>query len=183
VRSTNRMQRLTGSLLDINRLEAGQPVTHISLIKPKDLIQASFDAIRPLARIKNQEIIFNMPDNLPEIEIDEDMIQRVLINFLENAVKYSPPDEKINIGARTEGENITFWVEDSGPGIPGGKHKVIFEKYVRLQGGSKNSGIGLGLAYCRLAIEGHYGHTWAEPAAKSGTRFAFNIPIKHQKGS
>jgi len=183
MRSTDRIQRLTSSLLDIHRLEAGQPVTNISLTKPKDLIQASFDAILPIANSKKQEIIFNMPDILPEIEIDENMIRRVLINFLENAVKYSPPDKKIFIGVRTEGENITFWVEDSGPGIPEGKHKQIFEKFVRLNGGKKFSGIGLGLAYCRLAIEGHHGHTWAEPSPKTGTRFAFTIPIKHQKDS
>ncbi|MEN8172984.1 MAG: GAF domain-containing protein [Chloroflexota bacterium] len=180
VRSTDRIQRLTSSLLDINRLEAGQPVANISLTNPHDLIEASIDAILPMTNSKNQKIIFDIPDHLPEIEIDENMIQRVLINFLENATKYSPPGEKISIGARTEGENITFWVEDSGPGIPEGKHKQIFEKYIRLHGGAKISGIGLGLAYCRLAVEGHHGHTWAEPASQTGARFAFTIPIKHQ---
>ncbi len=181
VRSTNRIQRLTSSLLDISFLEAGQPITNLSLTKPKDLIQASLDAILPAADSKIQEIICNSLDDLPEIEVDENMIQRVLINFLENAVKYSPPDEKIKIGARPDGKNMIFWVEDSGPGIPDKKYKHVFEKYVRLHEGVKISGIGLGLAYCRLAIEAHHGRIWAEPAPQGGTRFVFIIPIKHHE--
>ncbi|MBE9523648.1 MAG: GAF domain-containing protein [Chloroflexi bacterium] len=180
MRSTNRIQRLTNSLLDINRLEAGQSITNIRLTNPNDLIQTSLEAILPAANSKIQEIICDTRDDLPEIEVDENMIQRVLINILENAIKYSPPDEKIIIGARSEGNNITFWIEDSGLGIPDEKYEQIFEKFVRLHDGTKVSGIGLGLAYCRLAVEGHNGRIWAEPAPQGGTRFVFSIPIKHQ---
>ena len=178
VRSTNRINRLTSSLLDINRLEAGQSVANLSPTSPTDLIQASLQAVLPAANNKKQEIVCNLRDDLPDIEVDEYMIQRVLINVLENAIKFSPADEKIIIGVRSEGNNIIFWVDDSGPGIPKEQYSHIFEKFVRLHDGTKVAGIGLGLAFCRLAVEGHDGRIWAESAPKGGTRFAFSIPTK-----
>ena len=70
-----------------------------------------------------------------------------------------------------------MWVEDSGPGIPDEKKESIFDKFTRLHGKDGPAGFGLGLAYCRLAVEGHQGHIWIEDAAKSGARFIFTLPV------
>ena len=81
------------------------------------------------------------------------------------------------MGARWEKKWVCLWVEDTGPGVPQEKRKSIFEKYTRLHGVNSATGYGLGLAYCRLAVEGHGGRIWVEDAPETGSRFAFAIPV------
>ncbi len=177
VRSTKRIERLTNSLLDFNRLEAGQPVTNTSPTDARELIESAVVEVLPIANNKNQEIIIRVQEGLPPAEIDDGMIQRVLINLMENAVKYTPPGSHITVGAAQAGDHIAFWVEDTGPGIPPEKRATIFDKYTRLHGKGGPKGIGLGLAYCRLAVEGHGGRIWVDEATSGGARFAFTLPI------
>ena len=177
VRSTERIQRLTNSLLDINRLEAGQPIVNLQLIDPKSLVQDTLDTVSPIAKNKGQVISAELTDDLPLIHVDGDMIRRVIINLTENAVKFAPPDGSIKIGARPDGEWVTLWVEDSGPGIPPEKRETIFDKFTRLHGHDGPAGFGLGLAYCRFAVEGHGGRIWIEDASEEGVRFVFNLPV------
>ena len=99
------------------------------------------------------------------------------VNLLENAVKYTPPESHITAGAALVGEEMCFWVEDTGPGIPAEKRSTIFDKYTRLHGKGGPKGVGLGLAYCRLAVEGHGGRIWIDEASGGGARFAFTLPI------
>ncbi len=176
VRSTKRIERLTNSLLDINRLEAGQPVTDTEPTKVDGILNASVDAILPIANNKDQKVYIRIQDGIPLADIDENMIQRVLINLLENAVKYTPPESHITVGAAQTGNELCFWVEDTGPGIPQEKRPTIFDKYTRLHGKVGPKGIGLGLAYCRLAVEGHGGRIWVDEGEQGGARFAFTLP-------
>ncbi len=180
VRSTERIQRLTNSLLDINRLEAGQPIVNLQPINPQSLVQDALDAVSPIAINKSQTIRAELIDDLPLVSVDGDMIRRVLINLTENAVKFTPPDGSIKIGARLEGERVTMWVEDSGPGIPQANRESIFDKFTRLHGKEGPSGFGLGLAYCRLAVEGHGGRIWIEDASEDGVRFVFTLPVNKE---
>jgi NtrC-family two-component system sensor histidine kinase KinB len=177
VRSTERIERLTNSLLDISLLEAGRPVFNIKPTETLDLIQDALNIIAPVAENKRQEIILHIPKNLPVVMVNGDMIRRVLINLLENATKFSPPDETIHVRASIEDHWVQLWVEDAGPGVPPERWITIFDKYTRLHGKSGPSGFGLGLAYCRLAVEGHGGKIWIENAPEAGARFAFTIPI------
>jgi len=180
VRSSERIQRLTNSLLDINRLEAGQPIVNLQLLDPQSLVQDALDAVSPIAKNKGQVIRAELADELPSITVDGDMIRRVIINLTENAVKFTPPDGSIIIGARPDGNLVTMWVEDSGPGIPIEKRESIFDKFTRLHGKGGPSGFGLGLAYCRLAVEGHGGRIWIEDATKEGVRFVFTLPVSKE---
>jgi NtrC-family two-component system sensor histidine kinase KinB len=181
VRSTERIQRLTNSLLDINRLEAGQPVGNLKYIEPQVLVNDALEAVAPIAENKNQEISTDITDNLPLIKVDGDMIRRVLINLTENAVKYTPPGGRIKIGACQEGKLVLMWVEDTGPGIPPENRMNIFEKFTRLHGQNGPAGFGFGLAYCRLAIEGHAGRIWIEDTKQPGARFIFTLPTDSLK--
>ncbi len=180
VRSTERIQRLTNSLLDINRLEAGQPIVNLQPIEPQSLVQDALDAVSPIATNKNQVIRAELIDDLPSITVDGDMIRRVLINLTENAVKFTPPGGTIEIGARPDGDWVTMWVEDSGLGIPLEKRESIFDKFARLHGEVGPAGFGLGLAYCRLAVEGHGGRIWIEDAPEDGVRFVFTLPVSKE---
>jgi NtrC-family two-component system sensor histidine kinase KinB len=177
LRSTERVLRLTNSLLDINRLEAGQEIGSRQAVAPVGLVQYALEAVLPTAQSKEQEIVVDVPADIPDIYVDADMIRRVLINLLENAIKFSPSKGKIQVSAKHEGEVIRMWVQDSGPGISLHDQERIFEKFIRLDGVEGSKGLGLGLAYCRLAVEGHNGRIWVESEAGKGSKFQFTIPV------
>lgn len=176
LRSTERIQRLTNSLLDMSRLESGQPVVQRVASSPVSLAVDAVDAVSPVAETKNQLIKLKLPRESPTLMIDADMIRRVLINLLENAVKYSPPDGEITLGAEFEEHKTTIWIQDSGPGISIADQEFIFDKFTRLNPGGDQKGFGLGLAYCKLAIEGHGGQIWVESEPDQGARFIFTLP-------
>jgi PAS domain S-box-containing protein len=176
LRSTERIQRLTNSLLDISRLESGQPVVHRVASSPVSLAVDAIDAVSPVAETKNQVIRLKLPSDSPSLMIDADMIRRVLINLLENAVKYSPPDGEITLGADFDERQTSIWIQDSGPGISAAEKDFIFDKFTRLNPEGDQKGFGLGLAYCRLAIEGHGGHIWVDSEPNQGARFTFTLP-------
>ncbi len=179
LRSTERIQRLTNSLLDISRLETGQPVVNLFSTSPGLLAVEAFEAVSPIAETKNQIIKLRIPVDIPHVMVDADMIRRVLINLLENAVKYSPPDGEISLGADIETDHARIWVQDSGPGIPAKEQEYIFDKFTRLNPEGSQKGFGLGLAYCRLAIEGHGGKIWVESEAGQGSCFYFTLPLSN----
>ncbi|NQS91588.1 MAG: PAS domain S-box protein, partial [Chloroflexi bacterium] len=176
-RSTVRIQRLTKSLLDINRLESGQPITNQKLIKPDELIQYAKQALITQATAKKQEVTLIIPPDIPQIAADRDMIERVLINLFQNAIKFTPTSGDIEFGVKVEGKDIHFWVQDSGSGVDPSYIDRIFDKYTRIHPDERIKGLGLGLAFCRLAVEGHGGQIWVDNLPESGARFTFSIPI------
>jgi len=181
IRSTERIQRLTDSLLDIRRLEAGQPIGNLQAITPHSLAVEATEAVLPIVENKNQEICMLVPDDLPEVWVDTDMLRRVITNLLENAVKYTPAGSKIYIGARPEDEMVMMWVQDTGPGIPPDERERIFDKFTRLHGKGGPKGLGLGLAFCRLAVDAHGGQIWVEDGPEIGACFKFTLPTKIDK--
>ena len=175
-RSTSRMQRLISSLLDINRLEAGQTITQKSAVDVELLINEAVETTSSLVQNKGIKIEKLIPAAIPRLLVDEDMIRRVIINLLENACKFSPQNARIIIGAKLNGNQITLWVEDYGPGIPLEAREHIFDKFVRLRSEGATRGLGLGLAFCRLAVQAHGGKIWVENIADGGSRFIFTLP-------
>jgi len=178
VRSTERIQRLTDSLLDMRQLEAGKPIGNRQLTKPAKLINDAIEAVIPTAEGKNQEISIVISGDLPQVIVDSDMIRRVLINLLENAVKYTPTDSKISVTSQVENGFVEVCVQDNGPGIPPGERERIFDKFTRLHTKDGPKGLGLGLAFCKLAIEKHGGRIWVEDAPEQGACFKFTLPAE-----
>lgn len=176
-RSTERIQRLTNSLLDINWLEAGQPVGNRQVAPPVELAHDAVEAIYSTARSKEIEILCDLPHGLAPVYVDPEMIRRVLINLLENAIKYTPTRGKIQVHARQEEGFIHFFVSDNGPGIPAESQAMIFDKFARLNAKGDQRGFGLGLAYCQLAVLGHGGKIWVESAPNQGASFHFTLPV------
>jgi signal transduction histidine kinase len=176
IRSTERIQRLTDSLLDIRRLEAGQPIGNTQMIKPCELAKEAVEIVLPIMENKNQEVSMVVPEELPSVWVDADMIRRVITNLLENGVKYTPTGSKLYLGARQEGNMVLMWVQDTGPGIPPDERERIFDKFTRLHGRGGPKGLGLGLAFCRLAVEAHGGQIWVEDGPESGACFKFTLP-------
>ena len=176
VNSTARIQRLINSLLDVNRLESGQPIANQEAVAPGELVEEAIRDVEPAAAGRHQTVIKKVPDGLPPVWVDADMIHRVLINLLENAIKFTPSAGRIEIGAAPENGWVKMWIHDNGPGIPPQEQERIFEKFKRLRGKEQPSGLGVGLAFCRLAVMGHSGRIWVESEPGKGSTFLFTLP-------
>jgi PAS domain S-box-containing protein len=179
--STDRIQRLVSSLLDVSRLESGQPVADQKGVDTLELIQNAIRDVMPVIAGRHQVLATDLRDRLPAIWVDEDMARRVLINLLENASKFSPSGGRIEIGSRDEGGQVHMWVKDKGPGIPLAEQDHIFDKFTRLHGNNRPSGLGIGLAFCRLAVRGHGGQIWVESEPGSGAVFHFTFPVSAEE--
>jgi NtrC-family two-component system sensor histidine kinase KinB len=178
VRSSRRLSRLVESLLDLGQLEAGQAVLHKAQGSISALIAEAVEEIHPMAEAKGHMLQFSLePAGLPTVEMDVDMIRRVLINLLENAVKYTRSGGRISISADRTGDEVRVKVSDTGPGIPAGDQQRIFEKFARLQHEGRAKGLGLGLAFCRLAVGAHGGRIWVESQVGQGSTFSFTLPL------
>jgi len=175
-RSTVRIQRLTKSLLDINKLESGQAITNLEEVKPEELIHYAKQALITQSDAKKQKVSLSIPADLPQIHADRDMLERVLINLFQNAIKFTPSTGHIEFGVEADGQAIRFWVQDSGPGVDPDYIDRIFDKYTRIHPDERIKGLGLGLAFCRLAVEGHKGRIWVENLPEGGAKFTFTIP-------
>lgn len=176
-RSTNRIQRLTNSLLDISRLEAGQQVGNRQPTDILPIIQDACDLMRPVMENKQQHINLILPSKLNMVLVDADMVRRVIMNLLENASKYSPSGSMVQVGAKDSEEHVQIWVQDDGPGVPATERSRIFEKFTRLSLREQTTkGLGLGLAYCKLAVEAHAGRIWVESEPGEGACFIFTLP-------
>ena len=177
-RSSSRMFRLINSLLDINRLESGQAIVTRTWVEPLPLLNEAIDAIQAAADGKRQKLHLGTDPDLPKIQVDHDMILRVFINLLDNAVKYTPNDGTISVAARLVGPKVEFAVQDSGTGIPLDEKDAVFNKFYRLRSAHKKTGFGLGLAFCKLAVEAHGGSIWVESPAGEGSRFIVQLPLE-----
>lgn len=175
--STARIQRLVDSLLDLNRLETGQPVVDQKVVDPLTLVQQAFRDVLPSAEGRRQNLVSKLPERLPLLWVDSGMAHRVLVNLLENAIKFTPTEGNIEVGAKRDGEWLQFWVQDNGPGIPPADRERIFDKFTRLRGKNKSVGLGVGLAFCRLAVQGHGGRIWVESQDGNGAAFHFTLPL------
>lgn len=183
--STGRIHRLVNSLLDINRLETGQQIVDQNSIDPVALIREAIRDVEPSVAARQQILTNRATSVLPLVWVDVDMIYRVLINLLENAIKFTPVGGRIDIGAQTaqDGMFVNFWVRDNGPGIPLSERERIFEKFTRLRGRNRPGGLGVGLAFCRLAVNGHGGKIWIESEVDKGTTFWVALPVATRKAT
>ena len=141
------------------------------------LVAEATEEIHPVAEARGHMIQFSLPKGeLLMAEMDAEMIRRVMINLLENAIKYTRSPGRITVFGRREAQAIVVGVRDSGPGTAPQDQKAIFEKFARLAKEGQPKGLGLGLAFCRLAVEAHGGSIWVESELGQGSPFAFSLP-------
>ena len=134
-----------------------------------------------MAASRHQTLSSHISAKLPAVWVDVDMIHRVLINLMENASKFTPPEGKVELGAKQDGDWIQFLVQDNGSGIPFQEQEHIFEKFTRLNGQDNSSGLGVGLAFCRLAVNGHGGKIWVESEVGKGSKFILTLPLAKEQ--
>jgi NtrC-family two-component system sensor histidine kinase KinB len=176
-RSTKQLSRLVESLLDIQRLEEGKAVLNAKSISIHALLAEASQLVNPLIHESEQKLKLDFSDELPLLTCDADMILRVITNLMENAVKYTPKGGQITLSARQVTNAVRISVNDSGPGIAPDMQGKIFEKFSRVKYQDAPKGVGLGLAFCRLAVEAHGGRIWVESEPQHGSSFIFTLPF------
>jgi two-component system sensor histidine kinase KdpD len=172
--SALRMNTLVNNLLDMARLESGKVVLNRQWQPIEDVVGSALRAIQPILGKRSVQVA--MDDDLPLVQIDAVLIERVLINLLENAVKYTPPGTTITLGASATPENIELWVADEGPGLPHGHEEAIFSKFMRGKKESSIPGVGLGLAICRAIAQAHGGTIVGATRSVGGACFTLRLP-------
>ncbi len=175
-----RLNRFVSNLLDMMRLESGALEPKREWVEIGDVIGT---ALSRLTHTLNQhQLAVEVDPNLPMLRLDFVLAEHVLVNLLENAAKYSPPQTTIHVRARREGPSIVLEVADEGIGIPPSERERIFDKFYRVQRGDRQgAGTGLGLSICRGIIEAHGGHISASsPANGKGTIFTVTLPVEKE---
>ena len=170
-----RMSALVGNLLDMARIESGEVKLRRRWQPFQEVVGSALLAARPALARHRTEV--NVPADLPLVEFDATLIERVLYNLVENATKYTPPGTLIRISAQTEAGELVVSVSDDGPGIPKGQEEAIFEKFARGSRESPTPGVGLGLAISRAIVEAHRGRISAANRPQGGAIFMFTLPL------
>lgn len=172
--SVDRLVRMINDLLDVEKLEAGMMEMDLRDVPLQVIIDRAVEAVNELAKKKGVEISCN--ESEIEVKGDGDRLIQVLVNFLSNAIKFSPENSKIMINSRLDGDFAELRVIDSGPGIPEEARAQIFERFRQVKGQKGMGGTGLGLAISKLIVEMHGGKIGVDAAEDGGSSFWFSIP-------
>ena len=174
-----RMQDLVDSLLDIAQIEAGRPLGERKATHLPDLMTEVMQLNAFALEKREMTLTLNFPPDLPPVWAAPDQIRRVLTNLTDNAIKYSPKGGPLVVTAVAHDGFVEVSVQDAGPGVAPEEREHIFARFTQVEaGGIRPRGFGLGLSYCKLAVEAHNGRIWVEPGPEGvGSRFVFTLPI------
>ncbi|HVQ31182.1 MAG TPA: ATP-binding protein, partial [Vicinamibacteria bacterium] len=169
-----RLNRRVRNLLDMTRLEAGAVQLNREWQSPEEVVGAALSHLH--GRLEGTEVKVAVPADLPFVSCDAVLVEQVLVNLLENALKYSPAGGAIEVSAERADDEVVVTIADRGPGIPSGEEARIFEKFHRVGRDASVGGVGLGLAICRAIVVAHGGRIWAENRVGGGAAFHFSLP-------
>ena len=170
-----RMDRLVRNLLDTARLESDSFKLKAEWCDVQDVIGVALASFGE--ELEGRPTVINIEEDLPLLKIDFELIVQVLVNLVDNALKYSPAGSEIEITARCEAVGVVASVEDQGPEIPNEDLDRVFDKFYRIEIPGTAGGSGLGLSICKSIIDIHGGSIWAETRPGGGNRFIFSLPV------
>ncbi|HMK59892.1 MAG TPA: sensor histidine kinase KdpD [Dissulfurispiraceae bacterium] len=173
IEEAEHLNRLVRNVLDMTRIESGAITVKKEWLPFEEIVGSVLGRLAD--KLANHSFAVQIPSDLPLAPFDPLLIEQVLMNLLENAVRYTPAGTVIELSAKVKEDELLVELADYGPGITPGDEERIFDKFVR--GPSASGGIGLGLTICRAIINAHGGRIWAENREGGGVYFRFTIPI------
>jgi len=178
--SCNKLMRMILNLLDISKMEEKKLKLQKSDIILEVIIDKIIDEFKPLLNLDNKKIL-KLLEHIPPFKADKDLVSRIIANLVSNAIRYSPADKSIKIVTylNEEKTEITFSIEDEGFGITEEYHEKIFDKFFQADPNKETAGMsrGIGLAFCKMAVEAHGGKIWVKSSAGTGSKFYFTLPL------
>jgi hypothetical protein len=181
MKETDRLIKIVRDILDVSQIEFGQRPLNRKKFGIEELIREVVSMMQPSLSEKKTKIVMMIPDDVPNVDADPDLLKQVFINLISNAVKYSPEGSTITISVEEEAVELAISIEDEGIGIPEEELERIFEKYFRVRNGeaTKYEGAGLGLAIVKNIVEQHGGTITVQSKPGKGSKFTFTIPKEH----
>ena len=173
-RNAEKMMRMATAVLDVSRLESGQMPLHRQAYDLTVQARTAMESLGSL--VGHRQLSIKAPPEPVMATADKEIIERVIINLLSNALKFTPDLGDVRITASRKDAMARLAVSDTGPGIPAKHHARIFEKFGALDKGTQGYSTGLGLTFCKLAVEAHGGKIGMESEVGKGSTFWFTLP-------
>jgi signal transduction histidine kinase len=167
---------MINDLLDVEKMESGTARLHYEQLSAETLLTKAVTQVRSLAEMEGTELVSTIAAGLPLFAGDQKRLSRTLVNLIANAIKFTRAGTVTITASQDEPQSIRFAVRDTGSGIPADAFERIFEKFGQLDAAHR-VGTGLGLAFCKLAVEAHGGHIEVESTMGVGSTFSFTIPV------
>jgi PAS domain S-box-containing protein len=185
LRNTNRLDHLVQDILDISRLESDTMKFIPENIDVEKMVKEIAETMQASADLKRIKIDINIQKGISDLMVDQERIKQVLMNLVDNAIKFSPVNSIINVNAKMNRNHILFEIQDYGEGIPKNKQKKIFEKFYQIDSGEdrKFGGTGLGLTISQKIVNAHGGKIWVDSTLGKGSTFKFSIPSQSIKNT
>jgi len=176
------MRIMISNILDVSKIEENKFTLKREEIEPDKFIDEVLASVKILAELNGKRLEKKVSSDVPRVFADREILKRIIVNLVMNAFRYSSPDSKIEVKAEPDkaGKNVVVSVSDNGYGIPKEHRERIFDKFVQLEDkeAKVRAGTGLGLTFCKMAVEAHGGKIWVESELGKGSTFYFTIPAK-----
>ncbi len=169
---SDRLTRLVTNLLDMTRIEAGVLTLNRGTVPVRDLVAEALAAMG--STLQDNSIVVNIPDDVPDVDIDHVLVGQVLINLLDNAARHAPAHSVVTVTGERRESRVVVSVADRGPGVPAGDRETIFDRFTQISTGGR---AGLGLTIAKTFIEAHGEHVWYEEVPGGGARFLVSLPV------
>jgi signal transduction histidine kinase len=175
----NTLGAMINDLLDISKMEDGSLKLDYEELTAAEVIETALLQTRLLVNDKEQELLSEIAPDLPPFHADRDKLVRTLVNLIGNAIKFTPARGSITVSVAGSDDKMTFTVADTGEGIPEEAFEQIFEKFGQVESrkSGKQMSTGLGLTFCKMAVEAHGGTIRVQSEIGQGSRFSFTIPL------
>jgi signal transduction histidine kinase len=182
-REATRLSQIVNDFLDLAKIETGRIYMNKELVDLESLTKEVIDMFYPLAREKEITFVLQVNQTLPRIPADRDRLKQVVINLLDNAIKYGYQGGEVTVSLSCQGGmRVLCAIKDTGRGIGPQDLELVFDKFYRIQmdNEEKIRGAGLGLALAKKIIEAHGGDIWVESEVEVGSTFAFSLPLQEE---
>jgi len=176
-RSCDLLFNMIQDLLDISKMEEGKLVLTRETLDLSEIVSPVVREVSVPAQAEDKEVMVALPEDLARINLDRDLVYRTLSNLMQNAVKHSGRGGVITVRASNTDTHMQIAVQDTGQGIPEAFQEKIFEKFGQVES-RQRTGSGLGLTFCKMAVEAHDGEIWVESVEGEGSTFIFELPLK-----
>lgn len=177
--SCRQMINQVSELLDVGKMESGALELNRQNIDVASLVEQALNQVQSLARNRKITITRSIEEKMPAFDADADLLRRVLVNLVGNSLKFCPIGSSLEVSVKPQENAVLFSVQDDGPGIATQDREKIFDKWGQAESSSsgRKTSSGLGLTFCRLAVEAHGGRIWVESEVGQGSNFLFTIPL------
>lgn len=178
--ASQELKRMTGNLLDIKKMEEGKIRLNYEKFDLGGIVKGVVEEMKVVAMGDKKNLSLEILENIPEVFADKELIKRVIVNLIDNAIKFTPPTNSIHtkVFYNHNDSNLYVQIKDEGKGIPKDSLERIFEQFFQIESKEIRRGYGLGLTFCKMAVNAHGGRIWAQSELGKGTLFTFTLPYK-----